>query len=106
MNNLEKERPAPKLIHVLWERVNSHEIAQSKTEAVYIFDWHDSPYYIGMLGKAKFGGNRQRIQGTNKYLNPRYGSSYRHLVEGCLEHGAKLYFGTFPEGVAPPNLSQ
>jgi hypothetical protein len=48
-----------------------------------------------MLDRAKFGGNRQTIE--NGFLNPRYGSSYKHWVEGCLRHGAILYIGTIEE---------
>jgi hypothetical protein len=44
-----------------------------------------------MCKDSVFGGNPRVIEGAKR--QPRYGSSYRHWIEGCLEHGATLYIG-------------
>lgn len=90
----------PQSLRIHWKKVGSYEEAKDFHSAVYIHDWQDAPYYIGKLGETVFGGSPRSIRGSLKYpdnSNPRYGSSYSHWIDGCLEHGANLYIGTFPD---------
>lgn len=77
---------------ITWKLYRTYDEAKNCQQAIYLHEWSAKPFYWGMLDKTKFGGNRQTIE--NGFLNPRYGSSYKHWVEGCLRHGAVLYIGT------------
>ena len=78
-----------------WKLYRTYDDAKDCQQAIYLHEWSAKPFYWGMLEKTKFGGNRQTME--NGFLNPRYGSSYKHWVEGCLRHGAILYIGTIQD---------
>jgi len=89
-----------------WKLYRTYDEAKDCRTAIYLHEWSAKPFYWGMIGKAKFGGNRQKLK--DGYLNPRYGSSYKHWVEGCLRHGAILYIGTIKNqsGVSIENVEK
>ncbi len=82
-------------MEVDWKLCKTYNEAKDYKGAIYLHECSDKPFYLGMVDKSKFGGNRKKI--GNKYLNPRYGSSYKHWIEGCLRHGANLYIGVIKD---------
>lgn len=81
---------------ITWTYCKTYDDAKDYQGVVYLHEWDNEPFYWGVADKSKFGGNRQKID-AGSYLNPRYGSSYKHWIEGCLRHGAKLYIGSITE---------
>jgi len=69
---------------VRWLRCGSYDEARNYTVCLYVHEWAGKAYYVGKVGRAFFGG--------------RYTLSYRHWIDGCLEHGGQLYIGTLVEG--------
>lgn len=70
-----------KHVIIKWKRYNSYDEASSDTsKGIYIHDWQGKPYYVGMLSGSTFG--------------TRYISAYRHWIDGCIEHGARLFIGS------------
>jgi hypothetical protein len=65
---------------VTWTRCGSYEEARNYGACVYLHEWSGKAYYVGKVDRTFFGG--------------RYGPSYRHWIDGCLEHGARLYVGS------------
>jgi hypothetical protein len=57
--------------------------------------WKAKPFYWGILENSYFGGNTRKRDGVK--ISPRYGPSYRHWIEGCLQHGGALYIGKLDE---------
>ncbi len=82
-------------MEIKWKQCRTYDEAKDYTKIIYLHEWSDKPFYWGIVDKSKFGGNRQKIK--NGYLNPRYGSSYKHWIEGCIRHGAKLYIGVIKD---------
>lgn len=80
---------------ITWKLYRTYDEAKNCQQSIYLHEWSAKPFYWGMLGKTKFGGNAQAIE--NGKLNPRYGSSYKHWIEGCLRHGGILYIGIITE---------
>lgn len=72
-------------------RCVSYERAKDFTGVVYLHEWDDTPFYWGKCDKSFFGGDRRT---TGERRCGRYGTSYRHWIEGCTQHGGKLYIGT------------
>jgi hypothetical protein len=79
------------MVKITWGQFSSYDEAKNKTKCVYIHEWKGKAYYIGICQSSVFGGSRRKINGKTK--NPRYAISYRHWIDGCLEHGGKLYIG-------------
>jgi len=70
-----------KFVSVRWKQINSYDEASSNlAKGIYIHDWDNKPYYVGQLKGSTFG--------------TRYNSAYRHWIDGCLKHGARLYIGS------------
>ena len=67
-------------VTVSWVRCESYEEAREHRSCVYVHEWFGEAYYIGKIGKVTWFGGR-------------YNTSYRHWIDGCLEHGARLYVG-------------
>ena len=78
-------------VKIDWKLCRTYDDAKDYQQVIYLHEWSGKPFYWGVANKSKFGGNRQKIE--NGHLNPRYGSSYKHWIEGCLRHGAILYIG-------------
>ena len=68
---------------MIWKKYCSYEDVREVRACVYLHAWAGRAYYVGKLGRSWFGG--------------RYGPSYRHWIDGCLEHGAELYVATLPD---------
>ncbi|MBI2862269.1 MAG: hypothetical protein HYX89_05575 [Chloroflexi bacterium] len=81
-----------------WKQCSSYEEAKDQYDCVYLHEWSGKAYYVGVCDRSVFGGNPRKIN-DNK-MNPRYGPSYRHWIDGCLEHGGRLYVAKVSEGVA------
>lgn len=77
-------------ITIQWTECFSYEQAKNFHSCVYIHEWDGSAYYIG-LSNTWFGGSRRKLDGKTR--SPRYGTSYRHWIDGCLERGARLFVG-------------
>lgn len=78
-------------VTITWTRCRTYKDAIDALECVYLHEWDGKPYYWGICDRSVFGGNSRTISGQRR--QPRYGSSYRHWIDGCLEHGAGLYIG-------------
>lgn len=74
---------------ITWNRVTSYEEAKDFFDVIYLHEWDGNPFYWGIVDRAKFGGRKRNSHDRN----PRYGESYAHWIEGCLQHGGRLYFG-------------
>ena len=73
-----------KLINVMWTRFISYEEVRNQSSCVYLHEWFGKVYYVGIVRRGTWFGGR-------------YGKSYSHWIDGCLEHGAKLYLGTIDD---------
>jgi hypothetical protein len=83
-------------IEITWVRCLTYEDAQDFTGVIYLHEWNGQPFYWGKAEISHFGGNtRKNLQG--KKVSARYSSGYSHWIKGCLQHGAKLYFGLLEE---------
>ena len=82
-------------MEIEWKLCRTYNEAKDYKEIIYLHEWSAKPFYWGVANKAKFGGNRQKIE--NGYLNPRYGSSYKHWIEACIRHGGNLYIGVIKD---------
>lgn len=76
---------------ITWVRYKSYDSAQDQTGVIYLHERNGIPFYWGIADKSVFGGNTRSINGEKK--NPRYGRSYRHWIESCLQSGSRLYIG-------------
>ena len=78
-------------INVDWKEFNSCEDAKDSTYCVYVHERDERAYYVGMIG-------------FRKTFDGRYGQSYRHWIDSCLEYGSKLHIGTvqplYPQKIA------
>ena len=79
------------MIRIRWTRCHTYDDAINVLGVVYLHEWDGSPFYWGICDRSVFGGNTRQIDGRKR--SPRYGSSYRHWIEGCLRHGGSLYVG-------------
>ena len=71
------------MVTIVWTGCGSYEVAREYRSCVYLHEWDGKAYYVGKVDHTWFGG--------------RYGPSYRHWIDGCLEHGARLYVGNVDE---------
>ncbi len=78
---------------ITWKRVSSYEEAKDFFEIIYLHEWDGHPFYWGIVDRAKFGGTKRNSNDRNGRYNP----GYRHWIEGCLQHGGRLYIGTLEE---------
>lgn len=76
---------------ITWYRCTSYDDAKDYTRVVYLHEWDEKPFYWGMVKNSYFGGNK-RTRGDDQ-VSGRYANGYRHWIEGCLRHGARLYIG-------------
>lgn len=74
-----------------WIRCASYAAAQNFSRVIYLHEWNDAPFYWGKSKNSFFGGGMRTADGLK--ASGRYNSGYRHWIEGCLQHGAKLYIG-------------
>ena len=69
---------------ITWEKCVSYEKAKHHSGVIYLFEWNGQPFYWGKVG-------------LKSLFKRRYNTSYRHLIEGCLRHGACLFIGKLDE---------
>lgn len=74
-----------------WIRCDSYDDAKNYSHVLYLHEWHEKPFYWGKADNSFFGGHKRKYDGL--HATGRYNSGYRHWIEGCLRHGAKLYIG-------------
>ncbi|MEQ1592583.1 MAG: hypothetical protein ABL892_09370 [Thiobacillaceae bacterium] len=80
---------------IIWTRCNTYAEARDRSRIIYLHEWNDKPFYWGKAHKSHFGGHKRKLNGLD--ASGRYNSGYRHWIEGCLRHGAKLYVGQLDE---------
>ena len=78
-------------MEINWICCSSYAEARDYSRIIYLHEWHDKPFYWGKAHTSHFGGHKREHDGLN--ASGRYNSGYRHWIEGCLRHGAKLYVG-------------
>lgn len=77
-----------------WTRCDSYQEAKDFTGIIYVYFWPgEKPFYWGIAHGSYFGGHQRKVAGTDQKRSGRYSNSYSHWIEGCLQHGAKLYIG-------------
>lgn len=76
---------------ISWTRCSSYAEARDHSGIIYLHEWNDKPFYWGKAHQSHFGGHKRELNGLT--ASGRYNSGYRHWIEGCLRHGAKLYIG-------------
>jgi hypothetical protein len=74
-----------------WIQCATYEEAKDYSRVIYLHEWNDKPFYWGKADSSFFGGHKRKYDGL--HASGRYNSGYRHWIEGCLRHGAKLYIG-------------
>lgn len=80
---------------ITWQRCKTYDEAKSQARVIYLHEWSGKPFYWGKAHTTFFGGHKRKLDG--RFANPRYAFGYRHWIEGCLRHGAKLYIGKLDE---------
>lgn len=78
-----------------WKKCSTYEDARDYSGIIYLHEWNGRPFYWGKAHKSYFGGH-MRTYNEGK-ISGRYNAGYRHWIEGCLRHGAKLYIGVLSE---------
>src|ERR1035438_8174921 len=78
-----------------WVQCNSYDDAKDYSRVIYLHEWDGKPFYWGKADNSFFGGHKRKYDGL--HASGRYNSGYRHWIEGCLRHGAKLYIGRLDE---------
>jgi hypothetical protein len=74
-----------------WILCTSYDEAKDYSRVIYLHAWNDKPFYWGKAHNSFFGGHKRNRDGL--HASGRYNAGYRHWIEGCLRHGAKLYIG-------------
>ena len=82
-------------MQINWILCKSYEEAKDHSRVIYLHSWGDKPFYWGKAHNSFFGGHKRKKDGL--HASGRYNSGYRHWIEGCLQHGAKLYVGKLNE---------
>lgn len=78
-------------MQINWKFCSTYADAKDYSGIIYLHEWDGKPFYWGKAHKSHFGGHKRKIGGL--HASGRYNSGYRHWIEGCLQHGAKLYVG-------------
>lgn len=72
---------------ITWKRCLTYASAKNSRGVIYLHEWNGKPFYWGLAEK----------------FHVRYGASYSHWIEGCLQHGGRLYVGK-PTGLGTFSL--
>ena len=80
---------------ITWRICATYEEAMNFTRCIYLFEWNGQAHYWGKVGETYFGGRTRDLDGRN--VTPRYSAGYRHLIEGGLDNGCRLYIGVLNE---------
>lgn len=78
-------------MEINWRKCESYDDASDYRGVIYLHEWDGEPFYWGKAHRSFFGGHRRTRSGVT--AAGRYASGYRHWIEGCLRHGARLYIG-------------
>jgi len=78
-------------MEITWIRCETYAEARNHSRIIYLHEWDGKPFYWGKAHNSHFGGHKRMLNGL--FASGRYNSGYRHWIEGCLRHGAKLYIG-------------
>jgi hypothetical protein len=78
-----------------WVQCERYDDAKDYSRIIYLHEWDGKPFYWGKANNSFFGGHMRQYDGL--HASGRYNSGYRHWIEGCLRHGAKLYIGLLDE---------
>lgn len=76
---------------ITWKHCITYDQARNETGIIYLHEWDNKPFYWGKAHKSYFGGHMRKYEEGK--ISGRYNAGYRHWIEGCLRHGAKLYVG-------------
>lgn len=76
-------------MRVEWISCQDYDEAKNYSGVLYLHERDGKPFYWGKADKSFFGGHKRKYNGL--HASGRYNSGYRHWIEGCLRHGAKLY---------------
>lgn len=76
---------------IKWVLCSSYDDAKDYSRIIYLHVWNNEPFYWGKAHNSFFGGHKRNRDGL--HASGRYNAGYRHWIEGCLRHGAKLYIG-------------
>ena len=76
-------------MRIIWKQCKTYADARDYTGVIYLHERDDKPFYWGIAHKSFFGGH-MRAHNEGK-ISGGYNAGYRHWIEGCLQHGAKLY---------------
>lgn len=82
-------------MQINWVLCESYNEAKDYSRVIYLHSWGDEPFYWGKAHNSFFGGHKRKRDGL--HASGRYNSGYRHWIEGCLRHGAKLYVGVLDD---------
>ena len=80
---------------ITWTRCNSYEEAKDYCRIIYLHEWNGKPFYWGKAHNSFFGGHKRKR--GDLHASGRYNAGYRHWIEGCLQHGGRLYVGQLDE---------
>ena len=80
---------------IKWIRCRTYEEARDYSRIIYLHEWNGKPFYWGKAHNSFFGGHKRRRDGPE--ASGRYNAGYRHWIEGCLQHGGRLYVGQLDE---------
>ena len=78
-------------ITIRWVRCLNYDSARNYSGVIYLHEWNARAFYWGKAHKSFFGGHERKI--GDLHASGRYNAGYRHWIEGCLQHGGKLYIG-------------
>ena len=82
-------------MEITWVQCTSYDEAKDYSRIIYLHEWNREPFYWGKAHNSFFGGHKRKRDELE--ASGRYNSGYRHWIEGCLQHGAKLYIGQLNE---------
>lgn len=85
------------MVRIEWIICSSYADAIDYRGVLYLHEWHGKPFYWGVADKSFFGGHPRKRDGISG--NGRYSNSYKHWIEGCLRHGARLYIGKLDSAI-------
>jgi hypothetical protein len=72
-------------------RCLNYDSARNFSRVIYLHEWNARAFYWGKAHNSFFGGPKRKI--GDLHASGRYAPGYRHWIEGCLQHGGKLYIG-------------
>ena len=78
-----------------WTGCLTYEDAMNHSGIIYLHEWDHEPFYWG-IARTYFGGSTRAL--GDRRVSGRYNSGYRHWIEGCLRHGARLYVAKIVSG--------